>query len=147
LIKLNKKFLFQYEVQVVDADGKDQREIFYGKLDYILECQIPDKKFWPNDIRDQTKLLAVITPCVTGGKNAAKEATTYDSTTTQVVTDLAAVGCVVGRAFTGGNATKGKWGIIDRSGDLARTEFVPSHMVPFNLPRANAEDSDGSDLD
>ena len=119
----------QYEVEVEDGDGELSREIFYGKLELILECPIPDNKFWGRDLRGTTVLLAVITPCVTMGKDATKQTTTYQHTTTQVVTDLRAINALVGRV-----QTRNRWGIIDRREESSRTEFIPSHMEPFNLP-------------
>jgi hypothetical protein len=119
----------QYEVEVEDGDGEVSREIFYGRLELILECDIPNKNFWGRDLQGTTVLLAVITPCVTMGKDAVKEMTTYQHTTTQVVTDLRTINAVVGRV-----QTRNRWGIVDRSEDSARTEFIPSHMEAFKLP-------------
>jgi hypothetical protein len=119
----------QYEVEVEDGDGELSREIFYGKLELILECDIPEKKFWGKYLKGTTVLLAVITPSVTMGKDATKELTTYQYTTTQVVTDLRTISAVVGRV-----QTRNRWGIVDRSEDSSRTEFSPSHMEAFNLP-------------
>ena len=87
-----------------------------------MECPLPDNQFWTHDFQGQTKLLAVITPCTTGGKDATKERTVYDHTTTDIVTDLRAVECVVGRVYS-----RGKWAIIDRSGDFQRTEFISTN--------------------
>jgi hypothetical protein len=103
------------------------RTIFYGKLERILEYEIPDARFW-GVLRGKTRLLAVITPCVTKGKDATKQVTIYNDTSTQIVTDLQAVECVVGRVLT-----RNEWGIIDRSGDSTRTEFIPSNMYSFSL--------------
>lgn len=110
------------------------REIFYGKLELILEFEIPDERFW-GDLRRTIALLAVITPCVTMGKDAAKMTTTYQHTTTQVVTDLRTISSVIGRV-----RTRNRWGIIERSEDSSRTEFVPSHMEVLNVP--GGEESD-----
>ena len=125
--------LIQYEVEVEDGEGKVSREIFYGKLELILECKIPDKRFWGIYL-GTTVLLAVITPCVTMGKDATKELTTYQYTTTQVVTDLRAISAVVGRV-----QTRNRWGIVDRSEDSSRTEFIPSHMEALNLPGGESD--------
>ena len=124
----------QYEVEVKDGDGEASREIFYGKLELILVCNIPDKRFWGRDLQGTTVILAVITPCVTMGKDAAKELTTYQHTTTQVVTDLRTISAVVGRV-----RTRNRWGIVDRSEDSSRTEFIPSHMEAFNLPGGESD--------
>jgi hypothetical protein len=126
----------QYEVEVEDGEGEVSREIFYGKLELILECDIPDKKIWGKYLWGTMILLAVITPCITIGKDAAKESrlTTYQHTTTQIVTDLRAISAVVGRV-----QTRNRWGIVDRSQDSSRTEFIPSHMEVFNLPDEESE--------
>lgn len=65
-------------------------------------------------------LLAVITPCKTDGKDATKLLTEYSRLQECIVTDLQAIQCVVGRVRRG---TK-TWGIIDRSTDEARPEFI-----------------------
>ena len=124
----------QYEVEVEDSDGEVSREIFYGLLEVILECNIPDKNFWGRYLQGMTVLLAVITPCITMGKDAAKELTTYQHTTTQVVTDLRTISAVVGRV-----KTRNRWGIVDRSEDSSRTQFVPSHIEAFNLPGGESD--------
>ena len=110
----------QYEVEVEDARHKLIRQVFYGRLDLILECELEDIKFW-GMLRGKRLLLALLTPSSTNGKDATKKVVTYVETTTQIVTDLQAVSCVVGRI-----QTRNRWGIIDHSGDLARTEFIQS---------------------
>jgi hypothetical protein len=112
------------------------RTIFYGKLEQILEYEIPDSRFW-GDLRGKTRLLAVITPCVTYGKDATNQLTIYNDTTTQIVTDLQAIECVVGRVLT-----RNGWGIIDRSGDFSRTEFIPSNLRSFSLYDSDNDLSD-----
>lgn len=111
------------------------RETFYGQLDLILEFNVPNHKFWGPELRGKTVLLAVITPCVTLGKDATKEVTTYTQTTTQVVTDLRAISSVIGRVWT-----RNRWGIVDRSEEGSRTEFVPSNMEVFDLPGSDISD-------
>ena len=68
------------------------------------------------------------------GKDAAKELTTYQHTTTQVVTDLRTISAVVGQV-----KTCNRWGIVDRSEDSSRTQFVPSHIEAFNLPGGESD--------
>ena len=103
------------------------RTIFYGKLKQILEYKIPDSQFW-GILQGKITLLAIITPCVTNGKDATKQLTMYTETTMQIVTNLQTVKCVVGRVLT-----QNRWGIIDRSGDSSRTEFIPSNIHSFSL--------------
>ena len=51
--------------------------------------------------------------------DATHEVTMYSNTTAPIVIDLRTVECVVGRVQRGN-----EWGIIDRSGEFARTVFV-----------------------
>jgi len=87
----------------------------------ILQCTLPDKTIW-KDFQNKTILLAVIKPCRTNGKDAAKEMTEYSDYSTPIVTDLRTVQCVVGRV-----KTRNKWAIIDRSDELSKTEFIDTH--------------------
>ena len=110
------------------------RTIFYGRLERILQYDVPDTKFW-GIFRGETRLFAVITPCITNGRDATKHVTVYTDTTTQIVTDLQAVQCVVGRV-----QTRNRWGIVDRSGDFSRTEFIPSNIRTFSLSEDELSD-------
>ncbi|KAJ7237962.1 hypothetical protein C8J57DRAFT_1566441 [Mycena rebaudengoi] len=92
--------------------------LFYGRLEKILECELPDDELF-GEYAATTRLLAIITPCVTSGKDAAQEYTSYNRTTTEIVTDLQTVVAVVGRA-----ETQGKWVIIDRTGGLIHPVFI-----------------------
>ena len=58
------------------------------------------------------------------GRDATKEVTTYQRTSTNIFIDLRAIGCVVGRIKCGND-----WAIIDRSEELARTVFVDPDIV------------------
>ena len=104
--------------------GHDQpsqlRQVFYGRLEYIIDVILPCTPSLTIS-SPMRYLLAVVTPCSTGGKDATRELTTYTETTTPVVIDLRTVECVVGRVQRGN-----QWGIVDRSGDYARTIFVDS---------------------
>ena len=84
----------------------------------ILACQLPQDDTW-GIMSGSTRILALITPCVTGGKDASAKITKYQATTTSIITDIQTISCVVGRV-----KTRGKWGIIDRSGGLVKTEFI-----------------------
>jgi hypothetical protein len=103
---------------VEDAQRHLVHTIFYGRLDRILECQLNSDPIW-GKLGNTFFLLAVITPCSTGGQDGAQCHVTYSGTTAQIVTDLRVVQCVIGRVKSGG-----RWGIIDRSGILARTQFM-----------------------
>ena len=105
---------------VEDAKKDLVRTTFYGRLDRILQCELDNDANW-RKFKNTLFLLAVITPCSTGGQDAVQGHVTYSYTTAQIVTDLRAVQCVVGRV-----KSRGCWGILDRSGNLARTEFISS---------------------
>lgn len=104
-------------------------QVCYGRLEQILVCQLPKGKVW-GDFADQPRLLAVITPCVTDGKDATQEIVSYYRTTQPIITDIQTISAVVGRI-----KTRGKWTITDRSGGLIKPEFVASQEL----------DSDGLD--
>jgi hypothetical protein len=113
------------------------RKTYYGRLDSVLECPLSDKGFWGADLKGTTRLLAVITPCKTNGEDATQKVLSYDKTTTQIVVDLQSVECVIGRV-----CTRNRWGIIDRSGDFARTEFISSSSIQDPENGSNDSDSD-----
>ncbi|KAJ7456342.1 hypothetical protein B0H11DRAFT_2244021 [Mycena galericulata] len=117
----------RYEVQVKVAQRVGQRnethlatQVCYGRLEQILVCQLPNGKLW-GGFSDQIRLLAVITPCSTEGKDATQEIVSFTRMATAIVTDVQIVSAVVGRI-----KTRGKWMIIDQSGGLVKPEFVPS---------------------
>jgi hypothetical protein len=99
----------QYELIVRDADDASLRTIFYGQLQRILEYDVPDDNCF-GAFRGTKRLLAVIMPCATNGKDATKELTSYSRTTGEIVTDLRAIEAVVGRV-----KSRKKWWIIDRT--------------------------------
>ena len=103
------------------------RTTFYGCLDRILECQLDDNNPIWSAFEHTFFLLAVITPCATEGQDAAQCHTTYSDTTAWIVTDLWTVQCVVGRV-----KSRGSWGIIDRSGDGVKTEFISTEDLDEN---------------
>ncbi|KAJ7233571.1 hypothetical protein B0H12DRAFT_1028432, partial [Mycena haematopus] len=89
----------------------------YGRLEEILVCQLPKDEFW-SEMSDQIRLLAVITPCTTFGKDASKQLTPCTQTTRPIVTDLRTIVAVVGRI-----ETRRKWFIVDRSQGLLHPTF------------------------
>jgi hypothetical protein len=93
--------------------------IFYGQLQRILVCKLPDNKFWGAQLCGTTCLLALITPCATKGEDATAEVVYYNRMNTDIVTDLRTIGAVIGRA-----ETRGRWGLIDRSGVNAQPLFL-----------------------
>jgi hypothetical protein len=116
----------QYEIEVQKSKKECVRVVFYGELLRILECRLDDQKIWKS-VRKQTRLLAVIRPCSTRNEDATTSVVEYEGYTTPIVTDLQTVQCVIGRVRRGK-----KWGIIDRSGDLARTQFISTSDLEYN---------------
>ncbi|KAJ7700165.1 hypothetical protein B0H14DRAFT_2417421, partial [Mycena olivaceomarginata] len=80
----------------------------YGQLQQILVCTLPANSIF-RVFSGQTRLLAVITPCSTAGRDAAKQLVSYTQTNNTIVTDLQAVSAGIGRM-----ATRNKWVIVDR---------------------------------
>jgi hypothetical protein len=66
-----------------------------------------------------TWLLALVTPCNTGGRNAIQELTTYSSQAASVITDVRSIRAVVGRVHS-----RTAWTIIDRSSEISHAAFV-----------------------
>lgn len=113
------------------------RKIYYGCLDLILEYSVPDESFWTPELQGKTLLLAAITPCATSGEDATQQVLTYNKTTAQIIIDLRTVQCVVGRV-----CSRGSWGIIDRSGDFARTEFISTHSMEQEEEGENSDNDE-----
>ncbi|KAJ6451862.1 hypothetical protein C8R47DRAFT_998294, partial [Mycena vitilis] len=100
--------------------GKWVSAIRYGQLDQILVCKLPsNRKFW-GKLTGHVRLLAVITPYSTGGKDAAVDIVSHRKALAPLVLDLQSVVAVVGRL-----ETRGKWYLVDRTGGMVRPEFVP----------------------
>lgn len=96
------------------------REVHYGFLETILECNFsPDDDFW-DGLQGSTLLLAVISPCNTRNQDATKTLTSYRTSSRSriVVVDLRTIQGVVGRV-----ETRGRWGVVDRSEQTAKTVF------------------------
>ena len=83
-----------------------------------MVCKLPKHPLW-SYMSGTERLLAVITPCATAGKDATREVTSYTTTTTPIVTDLRTITAAVGRV-----QSRGEWLIVDRSGGLLHPEFV-----------------------
>lgn len=112
-----------------NAPSVFEQQIYYGQLHFVLVCNMPRS----NVLRlpaDKRFLLAYITPCDTSRlenrrkvwPDGSKELVTYTQDQSPLIVDLAAVECVVGRVRFG--IVTPKWGIIDRSGEGARTTFT-----------------------
>jgi hypothetical protein len=99
-----------------------RRQVFYGRLQSIVDVVLPPAATL--NIQSSTRhLLAIIQPCSTRGRDATRELTTYVEMTAPVVIDVRTIECVVGRIQRGN-----EWGIVDRSGDFARTVFVDEEV-------------------
>ena len=67
-----------------------------------------------------TWLLALVTPCNTGGRDAIQELTTYSSQAASVITDVRSIRAVIGRV----HCSRTAWTIIDRSSAISHAAFV-----------------------
>jgi hypothetical protein len=105
----------------IHADEDLELSTFYGRLDFILECNFP--RTLSLRINSPTRyLLAVISPCRNLNENLDARYSVVmvsDSLESQTVINLQAVQSVIGRIQRGK-----EWGIIDRSEEMARTVFV-----------------------
>ena len=66
-----------------------------------------------------TWLLALVTPCNTGGRDAIQELTTYSSQAASVITDVRSIHAVIGRVHS-----RTAWMIIDCSSAISHAAFV-----------------------
>ena len=88
----------------------------------ILTCYVTpsDDAFWGIH-SNRHFLLAQVTPCKTNGRDGAKELTSFkapQASESQVIVDLQTITSKIGRV-----ETRGRWGIIDRSTEAAKTVF------------------------
>ena len=114
--------LIQYELLVRDKHhghkGQEIIQTFYGQLKYVLELQLPHSE----DIgipRKQRYLSGFVEPSITNGKDMTQEYTMFTQMSMAIFIDVRAIGSVVGHV-----KRHNKWGIVDRSGELAQTVFV-----------------------
>lgn len=95
--------------------------VFYGRLDNIFVVQLP-----PAPQLDQaltapsTLILAGITTCPITATNA-RDMPYYDVLGRYEVVDVECVQCLVGRM----KVSEGKWVIIDRSGGIEHSFYIP----------------------
>ncbi|KAJ4473974.1 hypothetical protein C8J55DRAFT_375496, partial [Lentinula edodes] len=109
----------RYNSQVWDHGQQQYRpQLFYGELDKIIVCNIPDDASW-GALQGTTKLLALITPWKTPrGKDAAEGVVEFSMKAAQIATDLQSISAVVGKV-----KTRKRYGIIDRSSASTSTTF------------------------
>ncbi|KAK6984562.1 hypothetical protein R3P38DRAFT_2575789 [Favolaschia claudopus] len=103
---------------VREDDNRWIPQVFYGEIQEILVCELPDRRAF-GDLAGKTRLLAVIQPCSTAGRDACNEVVCYTQKTQPIVQDIRTIVAVVGRV-----PTRGEWGIVDRSGGLLHPSFV-----------------------
>ncbi|KAJ7592214.1 hypothetical protein C8J56DRAFT_781342 [Mycena floridula] len=112
----------RYELEVQDNRGQWVRNIFYGRLEKILVCQLDNQNIW-GTFQQKTVILALVSPCAgTNGQDAARTPVFFKTMTTSVVIDLCAISAAVGTPKTA--TAGGRFGILDRTGGLVRTTFV-----------------------
>lgn len=109
-----------------------ERQVRYGQLHSIMVCTLPVSNLLRLTPQSQKLfLLAYITPVDTSVQragartwpDATEEVVSYTETReTSIIVDVSSVECVVGRVKYKING-RARWGIIDRSGDGARTTF------------------------
>jgi hypothetical protein len=92
--------------------------INYGVVEKFLVCPLDNEKVW-GSLRNTTCLLAVVTPFRTQGEDAAITLTHYQETTASIVTDVRNIKRLAARV-----ESRGRWGIVDRSIDLAQGTYV-----------------------
>lgn len=82
----------QFEIAVKKRTGPNNemawvQQVCYGRLEQILVCELPvDPVF--GAFSGQTRLLAVLTPSSTAGKDATEDIVSYTQTNERIVTDL-----------------------------------------------------------
>lgn len=111
------QFEILYETDNNPAAAATLRQVGYGLLETILVCILPDHPTFGH-LRGCLRLLVVIEPCKTHGKDATSELTMYKGMAASIVTDIQNVKAVVGRV-----KTRGQWGIVDRTTGIASTAF------------------------
>jgi hypothetical protein len=108
---------------------EDVTAICYGRLEHILVCKLPTDAFL-EELSGMTWLLASVTPCNTGGRDAIQELTSYSSQAASVITDVRSIRAVIGRVHS-----RTEWTIIDRSSAISHAAFA--------VDDANDSDDDG----
>ena len=98
-----------------DAPAEMEVRTFYGELQQIFKIEVPRSSQLRLN-QPQTLFLAAIKDCdASFNENGFWE---FKSAGKLTVIDLGTIQCVVGRIYD-----RGKWVIIDRSGDLAHIDI------------------------
>ncbi|KAF5315532.1 hypothetical protein D9611_004820 [Ephemerocybe angulata] len=98
----------RYENRYEDEDGEQINVIGYGQFVRALVCTLPEKPIF-DEYSGKTRLLAVVIPCNTRGKDARNELVKYKENLAPLVMDIRDITALVGRV-----KTRGKWYILDR---------------------------------
>lgn len=111
---------------LVDIHAKNRRrapefvpKAFYGQLQNIFVVQLPASPELELD-EPTTLILAGIQSCELDKQISALKMPLYSKMGRYEVVDMSCVQCLVGRVYDGK-----RWAIIDRSGDLQRSFYVP----------------------
>src|SRR6266436_9734952 len=97
---------------------------FYGQLEYVLYCRLPEN-CTPDNPEPATLLLALITTCDMRGCNATQEEVCFKELSSySKIIDLRTICAVVGCLKVGD-----AWAIIDRSGPFAQTVFTDDSLT------------------
>lgn len=115
-----------------------QRKPFYGHLKWILECQLDGDEIW-GALCHHKLLLAVINPCDTKGNDARLGVVKYQKNLSTIVLDLQNVESIIGRVVV-----EKSWGIIDRSGGVAKVEFLSK--IEGSTVKSKEKADDDSDI-
>lgn len=91
----------------------------YGCLQQIIACEFPPASPQFRKLNPKLLLLGLVEPCNTDGQDATARVVFYNTTRAPRIINLLSISAVVGRV-----QTRGKWGIVDRSKGVARTDFV-----------------------
>lgn len=105
------------------SEGSVSRQTGYGDLEKILAFSVPAVPFF-GTLRGKTVLLALVRPWDTDGKDASQENVFFKSRNAKIVMDIRSLVAVVGLV-----ETRRRWGIIDRTPEIARITFADDSMV------------------
>ena len=111
----------QYEITYQDRT-RIVKHLGYGDLEKILVITLPTKSFL-TDFSGRTVVFALVTPWDTDGKDATKENLYMTQRRASVIMDARSLQAVIGLV-----ETRGKWGIIDRTGESIMTTFTDVEM-------------------
>ncbi|KAG6369283.1 hypothetical protein JVT61DRAFT_15494 [Boletus reticuloceps] len=99
----------QFEVTFDQDSNNAVTVVQYGRLEKILEFETGSQNTW-RGLKNTYQLLALISPCKTGGKDASHQVVEYKDMKESIITDIRNIKAVVGRV-----KSRGRWIIVDRS--------------------------------